>query len=290
MKSKLRMSMLLVPATVLEGLFFLIPLTYLFLYSFYQYSPTEGMVKEITLENYYRFFSEPAFRQVLWVSFKISVWVTLVCIIFGYPVAYHFARSRSKWRGLLLIIIVSPLFISPIIRTFGLQLMMADGGLINQLIKYLQISINPIRMMFTEGAVVYGLAIVNLSFMILSLSATIRSINPSLEEAAMSLGAGRVKTFLEVTFPLSIPGLLAGSILVFINGIGAYVTPILLGGTRIRMMVVEIFEQFNSVGNWPFGAAVSFILLFATLLMLVLYSFILNRSMVGGSTEAKGGR
>ena len=284
-----RLSLLLIPAAILEGLFFLLPFTYLFIYSFYTYSTTQAMIPEWTLANYSRFFRDPAFREVLWLTVKISTYVTGVCILFGYPVAYHFARSRSRWRGLLMLLIVSPLFISPIIRTFGLQLILSDGGLINQILRYLHVIESPFRMMFKEATVVYGLAIVNLSFMVLSLSAVIREIDPALEEAAKSLGASPLQTFVRVTLPLSLPGLLAGSVLVFINGIGAYVTPILLGGARIRMMVVEIFEQFSSVGNWPFGAAVSLILLVATLLLLALYTWLLGRSMVGAGA-AKGGR
>lgn len=278
---------LLLPAAILVGGFFLLPLTYLLVYSVYQYSPTKLMIETFTLENYSRFFSEQVYRAVLWRTLRIAFWVTLASVIFGYPVAYQFARSETRWRGLLMMIIVSPLFISPIIRTYGLQLILADGGLINQLLKWGGLRQEPIRMLFTEGAVVFSLTIVNLSFMILSLSSVIRAINPALEEAAQNLGASPAGTFFRVTLPLSLPGLLAGSVLVFINGIGAYATPVLIGGTKVRMMVIEIYEQFSSVGNWPFGAAVSFILLGTALALLAGYTVLLKRSV--GSGQVKEG-
>jgi putative spermidine/putrescine transport system permease protein len=277
---------LLIPAIILVGGFFLIPLTYLFIYSFYQYSATQLMVRSFTLENYGHFFRDPTYRSLLWKTLSIAFWVTVACVVFGYPVAYQFARSKTKWRGLLMIMIVSPLFISPVIRTYGLQLILSDGGLINQLLKWSGLRQEPIRLLFTDGAVIFSLAIVNLSFMILSLSSVIRAINPSLEEAAQNLGANPVTTFLRVTLPLSLPGLLAGSILVFINGIGAYATPLLIGGTKVHMMVVDIYEQFSAVGNWPYGAAMSFILLLTALLLLAAYTMLLRRSV----SPAKGGR
>jgi putative spermidine/putrescine transport system permease protein len=216
------------------------------------------------------------------------LWVTLASVLFGYPVAYHFARSKTRWRALLMLVIVSPLFISPVIRSYGLQLILADGGLLNQFLKWTGFRHEAIRMLFTESAVVFSLTIVNLSFMILSLSAVLRAINPALEEAAQNLGASPATTFFRITLPLSLPGLLAGSILVFINAIGAYATPLLIGGTKVRMMVVEIYGQFSSVGNWPFGAAISFILLGTALVLLAGYTVLLRRS--ASPAQAKEGR
>ncbi len=279
---------LLLPAAILTGAFFLLPLTYLLVYSFYQYSPTTLIIHTFTPENYTRFFRDQIFWGVLVRSLRVAFWVTVVCAVFGYPVAYQFARSKSRWRAMIMMVIVSPLFITPVIRTFGLQLILADGGLINELLIWSGLRQEAVRMLFTEGAVVFSLAIVCLSFMILSLSAVIRGIDPALEEAAQNLGANWFRTFLQVTLPLSLPGVMAGSILVFISALGAYATPIMIGGTRVRMMVVEIYEQFSSVGNWPFGSAVSFILLGTALVLLILYTMLLSRTAGSGPGRDRG--
>lgn len=285
MSNPSKQNWLLVPAAVLIGGFFLLPLTSLFVYSFYIYSPTTHMIPAFTLQNYGHFFNDAVYRSLLWRTLDIAFWVTVVCVIFGYPVAYHFVRSQSRFRGLLLIIIVSPLFISPVVRTYGLQLLLSDGGLINQLLKWSGLRQESVHLIFTQAAVIFSLAIVNLSFMVLSLSASIKAINPALEEAAQNLGANPAVTFLKVTLPLSLPGLLAGSVLVFINGIGAYVTPLLIGGTKVPMMVVDIYDEFSAVGNWPFGAALSFVLLGTALLLLAGYTMVLRRTVGSGASK-----
>ncbi len=260
------------PAAVALGLFCVAPLLYLGRYSFFVYDPADPLARGFTLANYLRFLSDAYYLGVLAETLAIALAVTLSALILGFPVAYGLARLKSRWRAVLLVLIISPLYVSAVVRAYGWLVILGDGGLINNLLIWLGIVSRPIRMMFTPWAVVVALTEVALPFMILTLASTLQRIDPALEEAAANLGARPWRVFREVLLPLSMPGIVAGSMLVFILAAGSYATPALIGGRRVKMLVTEVYQQMTAIYNWPFGAAVSFILLLLTLLSVAAFA------------------
>jgi putative spermidine/putrescine transport system permease protein len=263
---------LALPAALVLALFCVGPLVYLGRYSFFVYDPADPLARGFTLDNYLRFMSDAYYLGVLAETLAVALAVTVAALILGFPVAYGLARLRSRWRAVLLVLIISPLYVSAVVRAYGWLVILGDGGLVNNLMIWLGIVSRPVRMMFTPWAVVVALTEVALPFMILTLASTLQKIDPMLEEAAANLGARPWRVFLSVVLPLSIPGIVAGSMLVFILAAGSYATPALIGGKRVKMLVTEVYQQMTAIFNWPFGAAMSFILLMLTLLSVAAFA------------------
>ncbi|MBI1775844.1 MAG: ABC transporter permease [Proteobacteria bacterium] len=263
---------LALPSAVALGLFCVAPLLYLGRYSLFVYDPADPLARGVTLASYIRFLTDSYYLGVLAQTLAIAFSVTLAALVLGFPVAYGLARQKSRWRAVCLVLIISPLYVSAVVRAYGWLVILGDGGLINNLLIWLGVVQRPIRMMFTSWAVVVALTEVALPFMILTLASTLQKIDPMLEEAAANLGARPWRVFKEVILPLSMPGIIAGSMLVFILAAGSYATPALIGGRRVKMLVTEVYQQMTAIYNWPFGAAVSFILLILTLLCVAGFS------------------
>lgn len=261
---------LLAPSVVWLGLFFLAPLFIIFLYSFAQKGPYGGVVYYFSLENYNRFL-DPLYLTILMRSFKLAMITTLLCLLVGYPIAYRIAFASKKWKNILLFLIILPFWTSFLIRTYAWMLLLRDTGLINQLLLKFQFIQEPLRLLYTEGSVLVGMVYGFLPFMVLPLYASIEKLDKTLLEAAEDLGARPLWRFLKVTFPLTLPGVIAGSILVFIPSVGAFVTPDLLGGARTMMMGNLIQNQFGPARDWPFGSAVSFVLMVLVLVSVFVY-------------------
>ena len=189
----------------------------------------------------------------------------VLCVLAGFPLAYALARTRSRWKSALVMLVVLPLFVGNAVRAAGWMVMFGSRGLLNTLLAVAGVIDRPLQLMYTEAAVIVGITAVNLPFMVLTLESVIEGIDPAIEEAAASLGARPLQVFRRVILPLAMPGVLAGTILVFILGMNAYATPILLGGPRFQMMGPLVYGQFAGLNNWPFGAALAFILMTATL-------------------------
>jgi len=200
-------------------------------------------------------------HAILWRTIRISGITTLGCLLLGYPIALSIIRSRGWWRSAQIVFVVTPLFVSIVVRTYGWVLLLGNRGLINGLLISVGFRDQPVRLLGTEVAVVVGLMEALLPFMVLSLSAVLSRIDTTLEEAARGLGASPIGAFLTVTLPLSLPGALAGCLLVFMVSMGSYVTPALLGGSDVRVMVTEIYTQVTTVFNWPLAAVLSLTLL-----------------------------
>jgi putative spermidine/putrescine transport system permease protein len=181
-------------------------------------------------------------------------------LLVGYPLAYFLARTKSRWRSWLTILVVFPLLLNLVVRTFGWIALLANRGLINETLSAVGLIEGPLRLMFNFTGLLIGLTHIFLPFMVLLLVSAIQTIDRSVEEAARVLGASWSETFLKVTLPLSTPGILSGSILVFVLTISALVTPRLLGGPTYKVMSTLIYEQFMSLLNWPRGSAMATIL------------------------------
>ncbi len=258
------------------GVFFLIPLVLMAVYSFLQRGLYGGVSWVFTWENYARFL-DPLYLKIMLRTFRISLLTTVILLLVGYPMAYRIARADKRWRNILLFLVVLPFWTSDLIRAYAWMLILRDTGLLNHLLQYLHVIRQPLTMLYTEGAILLGLTYVYLPFMILPLYASIEKLDPSLLEAAEDLGATPFWRFLKVTVPLTKSGILAGSLLVFIPSVGAFIVPDLLGGAKAMMIGNLVQLQFGPARNWPFGSAASFILM-----TIVLFSVFAYLKFAGG--------
>ena len=206
-----------------------------------------------------------------------TVVCTVACLVMGFPLAYVLARTQSRFKNLLIIAVVLPLFVGNAVRAAGWMTAFGSKGALNASLMGLGLIDQPLEIMFTENAVLIGIVAVNLPFMVLTLQSVIEGIPRNVEEAAFSLGAGPAAMFRRVLWPLALPGILAGTILTFILAMNAYATPVLLGGPKFQMMGPLVYGQFAQQNNWPFGGAISFILMTATILLTVAANLIVQR-------------
>jgi putative spermidine/putrescine transport system permease protein len=252
------------PATVFVAAGLLLPLAILLRYSFNTMDPRRIMHEAFSLDNYVKFFADPYYTGVLWTTLRVAALCTLVCLVMALPLAYVLARTQTRFKNVLIMLVVLPLFVGNAVRAAGWMTIFGSRGFLNVTLMQLGIIHEPLEIMYTENAVVAGIIAVNLPYMVLTLQSVIEGINRNVEEAAFSLGAGPATMFRRVLLPLSLPGILAGTILTFILSMNAYATPVLLGGPKFRMMGPLIYGQFQ-LNNWPFGASAAFILMTATL-------------------------
>ncbi|MDD2814750.1 MAG: spermidine/putrescine ABC transporter permease PotB [Thiotrichaceae bacterium] len=267
------------------GLFVLVPLLMLLTASFLQRGETEFVKFAFTLENYQRIFN-PIYLDVFWNSFYLAAMTTLFCLLLGYPFAFLLARVTGKYKHLLLLFVIIPFWTSSLIRTYAMVIILKTNGVMNSFLQWLGLIQEPIQLLYTPAAVVVGLVYSLLPFMVLPLYATIEKLDIRLIEAAKDLGARNVRIFWSIIIPLTMPGIIAGSMLVFLPALGMFYIPDLLGGAKALLIGNLIQNQFLSARDWPFGAAVSIILVLVMSLLLVLYYFSIlrnsnNRDKVG---------
>ena len=262
--SLLSAAVLVGPATAFVTVGLLLPLLILLRYSFNKLGPRRIMIETFSPDNYVKFFADPYYTGVLWTTLRVAALCTVACLVMALPLAYVLARTQSRFKNVLIMLVVLPLFIGNAVRAAGWMTVFGAKGFLNVTLMQLGVITEPLQLMYTEGAVVVGIIAVNLPYMVLTLQSVIEGINRNVEEAAFSLGAGPMTMFRRVLLPLSLPGILAGTILTFILGMNAYATPVLLGGPKFKMMGPLVYGQFQ-LNNWPFGAAVAFVLMAATL-------------------------
>ena len=250
-------------------MFFLVPILIMFVYSLMPRGIYGGVEPGFTLEHYRRFF-DPLYLDILQRTFVWSVACTVICLLLGYPVAYAIARG-GKWKNLLLFLVVLPFWTSFLVRTFAMIFLLRDTGLINNWLLKLGLIEEPITMLYTPFAVMAGLVYGFLPFMILPIYASLEKLDLSLLEAAEVLGARPAERFRRVTLPLSMPGVVAGCLLVFIPALGSFLTSDLLGGAKQMMIGNLVQNQFSAARNWPFGSAASFIVMALVLVAVMLY-------------------
>lgn len=263
---------LLSPSLFWLGLFFLGPLGIVLMYSFWTRGPYGDIQHVLTLENYVRAF-DPTYLKIVLRSFRVAAFITVLCLLFGYPLAYYIATRAEKARNLLLMMVIIPFWTNFLIRTYAWISILRSDGLINNFLRAVGL-IGPtdsVPLLFNEFAVHLGMVYGYLPFMVLPLYASIEKLDFKLLEAASDLGASQWQAFLKITLPLTAPGVVAGSILVFVPALGDFLTPNLLGGGRAMMIGNLIENQFLQSRDWPFGSALSFILMGVVLLSLIIY-------------------
>ncbi len=258
------------PGLIVLTIGFFIPLAMLFVVSFYQINPGSTiLVKEFSMTNYARFVDSYYFETLL-ITLRIAVYTTLLALLFGYPIAFLINRSTGMKKTALLIVVLTPLLTNVVARTLGLMIVLGRHGPINKLLGL--IGIEPLQLVPSELGIIIGLTQVFMPYMILSISSVLSNIDFSLEEAARDMGAGPFKAFRSIIFPLSMPGIIAGSLFVFLLSFSSYVTPRLLGGGKVMVMTMLIYQQTMQLLNWPFGAAVSIILLVVSIVLVTTYT------------------
>jgi putative spermidine/putrescine transport system permease protein len=264
------------PATVYVAVGVLMPLAILLRYSFNKFDPRLMMVDAFTFANYVKFVSDPYYTGVLWTTLRVAIMCTVICLMMGLPLAYVLARTRTRFKNVLIMLVVLPLFVGNAVRAAGWMVLFGSKGFLNVALMQLGVIREPLPIMFTETAVVAGIIAINLSYMVLTLQSVIEGIDRSLEEAAFSLGAGPMTMFRRVLWPMALPGVLAGTILTLILSMNAYATPVLLGGPTFKMMGPLVYGQFQ-LNNWPFGASAAFILMAATLALTATANIVIQR-------------
>jgi putative spermidine/putrescine transport system permease protein len=268
---------MLTPASIVVTIGILLPIVILFRYSLNRYTPAKVMVDAFTIENYVKFFTDPFYVAVLFRTIRVAALCTAICVALAFPMAYCLARTRSRFKNLLLMAVVLPLFVGNAVRAAGWIVMFGNKGLLNAVLTGVGLTREPLQIMYTELAVVIGIIAVNLPFVVLTLQAVLEGIERPIEEAALGLGAGPLRTFRHVILPLAMPGVIAGTILSFILAMNAYATPVLLGGPTFQMMGPTVYNQFAGLSNWPFGAALAFVLMAATLALTVTSNWLAHR-------------
>lgn len=242
-------------AVVLAG-----PLLLMLLFSLWRFVPGKITDYSFTLGNYERFVGDGFYLKVIWETVELGVIVTILSLILGYPVAFFLARTKSRWQPVLVYLIFVPMMISLVVRAYGWMVLLGYNGVVNAALLGLGLITAPLRLLYSLNAVVLGLVEVLLPFMVVPLLAALKDIEPAIEEAARALGATPREVFLKVTLPLSLPGAISGSLIVFSLTITAYALPALLGGAQVKMISAIAYDAMLVSYNWPFGSAVGIIM------------------------------
>lgn len=259
-----------------------LPLAAMLYCSFLDKSPLVPAPAVATLANYISFLTRPVYRQLTWWSLELGVYVTFFSLLIGYPVAYALAKQiKGRWREALFLMVILPFWSNALVRIFSWTMVLRNGGLLDQVIHWVLPDAGPIDLLYSYPAVVIGLVHSYLPYMILTCYISLQAIDDSVVEAAASLGARSATIFRRVVFPMSLPGVIAGSALIFVPVIGSFMEPRILGGTKGVTLGMSIEEQFMVTANWPLGAALSFMMLAIVLLICAVGYPLVQRKMDG---------
>lgn len=256
----MRKKWLAVPYALWALIFSVVPILLIAIYSFCSRSPYGNIIYAFTLDNYRRFL-EPIYLNVLWRSVVLAVQSTIICFLLGYPMALLIARSHIKKRSLMILLFILPLWTNFLLRTYAWMVLLRDQGLINQLLITLGIVEAPLKLLYTNGAVLLGMVYNFLPFMVLPIYAVLSKLDHSLIEAAEDLGATSLEVFMKVIFPLSIPGVISGTIMVFMPAVSTFIISDLLGGGQTILLGNLIQNQFLVARNWQFGSSISIVMI-----------------------------
>jgi putative spermidine/putrescine transport system permease protein len=271
-------SRLILPLGALFFACFVAPLLVLLALSLH----SDVAMKTWTIGNYAKFFTDPFNYSILIDTLLLGVKATLVCLIFGYPIAWLCARASARWQSVLLFLVILPILTSVVVRTFAWIVILGRQGVLNQIAMGLGLVHEPLRLLNTEMGVVMVLAQVQMPLMVLPILTVLSKMDPNLADASRVLGAGEWRTFRKVTLPLSLPGIIAGCILTYSASITAFVTQSLIGGARLIYMPLHIYQQAVGANNWPFAAAISIIFMMAVIAVVAVLSVFARASETHG--------
>lgn len=278
-----RFSQLAWPYMIWVILMILLPMLLILFYSLTT-SGNDIINFTFTLDHFKKFFTDPDFLLVLWRSLTIAVKTTIICVVLGYPIAYFIARSSDRVRNILVLAITLPMWINMLVRTYAWIGILSDGGIAQTILGFF--GLKDMELLYTEGSVLLGMVYNFIPFMILQINTSLCKMDKSLLEASADLGANRVQTFLRVTLPLSLSGVVSGITLVFLPAVSSFFIPKLLGGGQFFLIGNVIENQFITVGEWNFGSAISMIM--AVIMMICMYAIrkIDERNSGGGNQES----
>jgi spermidine/putrescine transport system permease protein len=270
------------PGTLWLALFFIIPMAFLFVLSFSSKAVVDGETSSTVYDYFntvknYTSAAGSDYLVLLWRAVWTSVVATFVCLVVAYPLAVAVCFAPPRYRPILLLLLVLPFWINLLIRTYAIYTIFRTTGVVNQ--AFGLVGLGPFEMMNNSGAVIMGLVYVYLPFMVLPLYSTIEKLDRSFLEASLDLGASQATTFWRITWPLTLPGIITGIILVFIPCLGTFLISDRLGGPNDVTIANTIEQQFLEANNWPFGSALSFILMYATFFALMVRAFVAKRSV-----------
>jgi len=271
-------SRLILPLAALFVACFVAPLLVLLALSLH----SDVAMKTWTIGNYAKFFTDPFNYSILIDTLLLGVKATLVCLIFGYPIAWLCARASARWQSVLLFLVILPILTSVVVRTFAWIVILGRQGVLNQIAMGLGLVHEPLRLLNTEMGVVMVLAQVQMPLMVLPILTVLSKMDSNLADASRALGAGEWRTFWKVTLPLSLPGIIAGCILTYSASITAFVTQSLIGGARLIYMPLHIYQQAVGANNWPFAAAISIIFMMAVIAVVAVLSVFARASETHG--------
>lgn len=272
--------LLLSPALTAITLLLAIPICFIVVYSFWLKTASGVPQTGFHLDNWAEVLTDVFYRDILFTTLKIAFLTTVVCILLGYVPAYFIAMTTFRHKAFLLLLLMLPFWISYIIRTMSWINILGGSGAINAVLLWLGIVDEPIRMLYNEPTVIIGLVHYLLPFMVLNIYVSLDGIDRSLVDAARSLGCTGWQAFREVTLPLSLPGLAAGSLLCFVLSAGTYITPLVLGGPTDAMFANLVFEAIITQLNWPLGSALSLVLLVLLGLLVTVYNRFIGMSQI----------
>ncbi|MDM9624082.1 ABC transporter permease [Rhizobium sp. S96] len=272
-----RPNLLAAPAVAWLLAFMVAPCLLVLSYAFFERGVWGGIDYNLNLQNFLR-VADPLYARIFLKSAQIAGLATLLAVLIGYPAAYAISRAPRARQPMLLFFAVLPFWSNYLIRTYAWIVLLNREGLINKLLQVLGYQGEPLSLLYTEGAVIVGLVYNYLPFVILAIYSTLSRLNPELMEASRDLGAGPIRTFFRVTLPLTLPGVAAGGVFVFVLSIGNFVTPALLGGGRFQMIGNVVYDQFLSANDWPFGAALGMVLIITMMALLLLQARVTARA------------
>jgi putative spermidine/putrescine transport system permease protein len=273
-----RYLLVFMPALIFVLVFFFIPIVYLLRMSFFKYVAMGVFEPDLTLGSYLKFLTDPFYLKVIWYTIKIAVTVTVLCLVVGYPVAYYISCMTGRWKITLLLLLIIPLWTNLIVRIYGWFVILGKQGLLNSVLLSLHLIDQPASIVFSTTSVVIGLLDVVFPWVLLIMISVMEGIEWSIIEAARDLGASRFKTFYEITFKLSLPGVAVAGLFAFVWSAGEYAVPSLLGSSAKRTISVEIADQMLNMLNWPFGASMAFVLLAISVSVLLISNRLSSRS------------
>ena len=257
---------LTIPYIIWMAIMIVVPMLMIVFYAFTKQG-NDVVSLQFTLDHFVKFFTDPDFLRTLWLSLKIAFATTVLCVLIGYPVAYAISQCSPNVRNLLILLVTLPMWINMLVRTYAWIGILADNGLVSSVLHYF--GIEPMKLLYTDFSVILGMVYNFIPFMILQIESSLAKMDKSLLEAANDLGANRVQRFLNVTLPLSLPGVVTGITLVFLPSVSSFVIPKLMGGGGYMMIGNIIENQFITVGEWNFGSAISMIM--AVIIMISMY-------------------
>lgn len=264
--------------TVIVGVL-VTPVLVMLLYSLWRFVSGKITDYTFTLDNYVRLLSDPFYLKVIWKTLQLGLIVTAITLLLGYPLAFFLARTRSKFKNILTYLVFMPLMVGIVIRAYGWIVILGHEGALNNLLIGLGVLARPFRFLYTSHAVVVGLIEVLLPFMVMPLLSSIEKIDPHVEEAARALSATRLQTFRRVTLPLSLPGIVSGSLMVFSLTITAYALPALLGGAKVKMISALAYDAMLVGYNWPFGSAIGIVMIVVSSIIVYVYLRVMGRQL-----------